>query len=64
MPEPLDAVEIERLILKVIERHARGNPEALARQLVADLRCAGFEIRRTNAIPVRPRPRSVRTKES
>jgi hypothetical protein len=64
MPEPLDAVEIERVIVKAVERHARGNPEALARPLVADLRRAGFEIRRTDATPVRPRPRSVRTKES
>jgi EAL domain-containing protein (putative c-di-GMP-specific phosphodiesterase class I) len=39
-------VEIERVIVKAIERHARGNPEALARQLVAELRRAGFEIRR------------------
>jgi hypothetical protein len=46
MTEPRDEVEIERVIVKAIERHARGNPEALARLLVAELRRAGFEIRR------------------
>jgi hypothetical protein len=48
MAEPLDEVEIERVIVKSIVRHARGNPEALARQLVTELRRAGFEIRRAD----------------
>ena len=46
MAEPIDDVEIERVIAVAIYRHARGNPEALAWQLVAELRRAGFEIRR------------------
>jgi hypothetical protein len=46
MPAPGEESEIERVIVKAIERHARGNPEALARPLVAELRRAGFEIRR------------------
>jgi hypothetical protein len=45
-PSPPEKVEIERVIVKAIERHARGNPEALARLLVAELRRAGFAIRR------------------
>jgi hypothetical protein len=49
MTEPRDEVEIERVIVKAIERHVRGNPEALARQLVAELRRAGFEIRRRSS---------------
>jgi hypothetical protein len=50
MAEPRDEVEIERVIIKAVERHARGNPDALARQLIAELRRAGFEIRRADAI--------------
>jgi hypothetical protein len=48
MAEPKEESEVERVIVKAIERHARGNAEALARLLVAELRRAGFEIRRAS----------------
>ena len=43
MAEPLDEVEIERVIAVAIYRHARGDVEAVARAVIADLREAGFE---------------------
>jgi hypothetical protein len=46
MAEPRDEVEIERVIAVAIYRHARGDVEALAGGILADLREAGFEIRR------------------
>jgi hypothetical protein len=36
-----------------IEKHARGDVEALARGIIEELREAGLEIRRTDAIPIR-----------
>jgi hypothetical protein len=56
MAEPRDEVEIERVIVASIFRHARGNVIYLARAIFADLREAGFEIRRTNVIPIRRNP--------
>ena len=47
MAEPLDEIEIERVIALAIYRH-RGNVEAMARGVIADLRDAGFEIRRAD----------------
>ena len=46
MAEPIHEVEIERVIVTSIYRHARGNVIHLARAVIADLREAGFEIRR------------------
>jgi hypothetical protein len=37
----------------VIEKHAKGDVAALARGIIEELRAAGLEIRRTNAIPIR-----------
>jgi hypothetical protein len=34
-----------------IEKHARGGVAALARGIIEELRAAGLEIRRTDAIP-------------
>jgi len=56
MAEPRDELEIERVIVAAIYRHARGNVIYLARAIVADLREAGFEIRRADAIPIRRNP--------
>jgi hypothetical protein len=56
MAEPLDEVEIERIIAVALNRHARGDVEALTRGVIADLRDAGFEIRRADAIPIRRNP--------
>ena len=36
--------EVERIILRAIEGYARGNPEALARDIIAALTRAGFVI--------------------
>jgi hypothetical protein len=38
-------------IVAAIEKHARGDVEALARGIIEELRVAGLEIRRTDAIP-------------
>ena len=45
--------ESERVIVAAIEKHARGDVEALARGIIEELRDAGLEIRRTDAIPIR-----------
>ena len=45
--------ESERVIVAAIEKHARGDLEALARGIIEELRAAGLEIRRTDAIPIR-----------
>ena len=58
MAEPRDGVEIERVIAVAIYRHSPDDIEALARAIVADLREAGFEIRRADAIPIRRNPAS------
>ena len=39
-----ETLEIARVILRAIERYARGNPPALARDIIAALRRAGFVI--------------------
>jgi hypothetical protein len=41
------------VIVAAIEKHARGDVEALARGITEELRVAGLEIRRTDAIPIR-----------
>jgi hypothetical protein len=45
--------ESERVIVAAIEKHARGDVEALARGIIDELRAAGLEIRRTDTIPIR-----------
>ena len=40
-------------LVAAIEKHARGNVEALARGIIEELRAAGLEIRRTDEIPIR-----------
>jgi hypothetical protein len=45
--------ESERVIVAAIEKHARGDVEALARGIIEELRAAGLEIRRVDAIPIR-----------
>jgi hypothetical protein len=45
--------EIERVIVAAIEKHARGDVEALARGIIVELRAAGLEIRRVGAISIR-----------
>jgi hypothetical protein len=43
--DPSETVEdIERVILRAIEKYARGNPPALARDIIAALGRAGFII--------------------
>ncbi len=56
MAEPIDEVEIERVIAAAIYRHDRGDVEAAARGIIAHLREAGFEIRRADVIPIRRNP--------
>jgi hypothetical protein len=46
MAVPREEVEIERVIAVAIYRHSQGDIEHLARSIIADLREAGFEIRR------------------
>jgi hypothetical protein len=43
----------ERVIVAAIKKHARGDVEALAHGIIEELRDAGLEIRRTDAIPIR-----------
>ena len=45
--------ESERVIVAAIEKHARGDVEALARGIIEELRAAGLEIQRIDAIPIR-----------
>ena len=45
--------EMERVIVAAIEKHARGDVEALARGIIEELRAAGLAIRRVDAIPIR-----------
>ena len=45
--------ESERVIVAAIEKHARGDVEALARGIIEELRVAGLEIRCTDTIPIR-----------
>jgi hypothetical protein len=47
--EPREESEIERIIVAAIEKHARGDVEALARGIIEELRAAGLEIRRVDA---------------
>src|SRR4029077_1823781 len=57
--DPQGESAIERVILAAIEQHARGDVEALERGIIEELRAAGLEIRRMDAIPIRnPRRRS------
>jgi hypothetical protein len=44
---------MERVIVAAIEKHARGDVDAPARGIIEELRGAGLEIRRADAIPVR-----------
>ncbi len=48
MAEPRDEVEIERVIAVAIYQHAKSDIDALARNIIADLREAGFEISRAD----------------
>jgi hypothetical protein len=45
--------QIGRVIVAAIEKHARGDVAALARGIIEELRAAGLEIRRIDAIPIR-----------
>jgi hypothetical protein len=51
--DPREESEIERIIVAAIEKHARGDVEALARGIIEELRAAGLEICRVDAIPTR-----------
>jgi hypothetical protein len=52
----------ERVIVAAIEKHARGDVEALARGIIEELRAAGLEIQRIDAILIRnPRRRATLT---
>ena len=53
MADQREESEIERIIVAAIEKHARGDLEALARGIIEELRAAGLEIRRIDAIPRR-----------
>jgi hypothetical protein len=43
-----------------IEKHARGDVAAVARRIIEELRVAGLEIKRTDAIPYAIRARMVK----
>ena len=45
VPEPQEESEIERVIVAAIEKHARGDVEALARGIIEELRAAEIEPR-------------------
>ena len=49
--DPREESEIAGVIVAAIEKHARGGVEALARGIIENLRGAGLENRRTDAIP-------------
>lgn len=52
----MPALEPEQIIAEAIERHAKGDPAALAVAIVERLWEAGYEIRpRHGLIPIRPR---------
>jgi hypothetical protein len=51
--DPREESEIERIIVAAIEKHARGDVDALARGIIEELRAAGLEIRRSDEIPIR-----------
>ena len=53
MADPQEKSEIERIIVAAIEKHARGDVEALARGIIEELRAAGLTIRRVDEIPIR-----------
>ena len=47
----------EKIIAQAIWRHARGDPEALARQILDELHEAGYEVRpKPDLIPIRRNP--------
>ena len=51
--------EIEHIIVAAIEKHARGDVDALVRGIIEELRAAGLEIQRIDAILIRnPRRRA------
>jgi predicted trehalose synthase len=53
----MPALEPEQIIAEAIERHAKGDPAALAVAIVERLWEAGYEIRlRPGLIPIRPNP--------
>ena len=45
MPKLRDELEIVRVVVAAIEKHARGDVEALARGIIDELRRVGLEIR-------------------
>jgi len=49
MPTLREKIEIKRVIVAAIEKHARGDVEALARGIIEELDLAGYEIRRSPA---------------
>ena len=53
-----DELEILRILIAAIEKHARGDVAALARGIIEELRAAGMEIRRTDMTPIR-NPRAL-----
>ena len=53
MPTLREELEIMGVIIAAIEKHARGDVEALARGIIEELRAAGLEIRRVGAISIR-----------
>jgi hypothetical protein len=52
-PHPILIKRKQRVIVAAIEKHARGDVEALARGIIEELRDAGLEIRRADEIPIR-----------
>ena len=46
MPDQREELEIEGIISEVIGHHVQGSPKAIARELVAELHHASFEIPR------------------
>jgi len=58
MPPFREKIEVERLIAAAIEKHARGDVEALARGIIVELDRAGFEIVRRSEAGACPKPMS------